>query len=106
MKFQIRCVDKDGCGTFIHFDADTEESAKEQAATMANEWLKKDRENYKYNLISGFEKYKPIRSIKVVQWDKERQRAVPKGIKFTMRLSSFQATFRNGKKLRNEWYAP
>lgn len=104
MKFQIRCIDKEGCGTFIHFDANSEDEAKKIAQDKANEWLKKDRENYQYKFISQFERYKPIRSIKVVEWNKEKQRAVSKGIKFILRLSFFQATFSNREKLRNEWY--
>jgi hypothetical protein len=77
MKFQIRCLlDKSGCGTYLYVEASSKEEVKNKASETANQWLDKQRENWKYRFESNFSKFRPPRSLKVVEWDSVNQRTV------------------------------
>lgn len=104
MKFQIRCLDKSGCGTYLYVEASSKEEVKNKASETANQWLDKQRENWKYRFESNFSKFRPLRSLKVVEWDSVNQRTVKNGIKFTLKLSTAVIKFKNGNEYGLEWY--
>lgn len=102
LKWQIRLIERDGCGSFLYFDA-TPEEAKQKACEVANEDLAKSYKNDEHNL--WFQpRFKPIRTVSVVEYDRNTHSAKRKGKKFKLRLSYFLIKFRDGSQVKNEWY--
>lgn len=106
MKFQIRLIDKKGCGSFLYFDA-TEKTKEKIACKTANEFLEKKRENDDFMRGSFFHTpYKPFRTVSVVEYDNNRKKTKIGGIKFKLTLCFFEAKMSSGRKVRDEWYIP
>lgn len=106
MKFQIRLVDKSGCGSFLYFEAD-ENNKEEMACKTANEDLKKRRERDEFMRGSFFHQpYKPFRTVSIVEYDNEKKCTKRGGIKFKITLNYFEAKLSSGRKVRDEWYEP
>ena len=102
MHFQIRNVDKDGGGSFYYFSVLPGEDIGKKAGEVATEeYLKKGYENASFR---SFGYFKPRRSMKVVQYDRQKKDVMKGGIKFSVRLSFVQATYNSGRKDRTEWY--
>lgn len=99
MHFQIR-FEKDGCGSYYYFSVMSYKEIGPKAAEVANnEYLQKQYVN-----ASTFWPYNPMKSAKVIQYDKDNNIAFKGGIKFKIRLSFFQADFGRNKKVREEFY--
>lgn len=99
--FQIRFV-KDGCGSYYYFSALPKEDVGEKAAEVANvEYLQRGYENAQ---LRSFGHFRPIKTVSVVEWDREKKNPMKGGIKFKIRLAFFQATYNSGRKERSEWY--
>lgn len=102
MHFQIRFDDKNGCGTYRYFSAMTVEEARTKSELVADdEYLLPGYENANFR---SFGYFKPLRSAKVVQYDRGTKEAMRGGIKFKIRLSFVQATYASGRKERAEFY--
>lgn len=102
-RWQIRLLDKDGCGSYLHFDATIEE-AREKACEKANEDLAKSYKNDEHKL--WFQpRFKPVKTATVVEYDNKTHRAVSKGEKFKITLCYVLYKFRDGSQERNEWYS-
>lgn len=102
MHFQLRFVDKSGCGSFAYFSVLTKKEIGQKAEDVANEeYLQRGYDNASFQ---SFGYFKPLKSVQVVQYDREKHQALKGGIKFKLRLSFFQATYMSGRKSRSEWY--
>ncbi len=86
-RFQIRLVDKKGCGSFLYFNA-TSENMKNEAEKTANEDLKRhqERDRFMRNTFM-YHPHKPFKTISVVEYDSEKKCTKRGGIKFKLRLS-------------------
>lgn len=103
--FQIKLVDKSGCGSFLYFDA-TDETAKDEACKTTNEYLEQKRyrdETLKY--LPFYNVYKPHRTIKVVEYDKVNHCTKRGGLKFKLYLSYLKLKFADKRESINEWYS-
>jgi hypothetical protein len=99
MKFQIRFTDKDGCGTFRYFDAESLEEAYPESEVSANEYIRKVRERDLKSLMTRFAgASKMPNTVSVVEYDVKTQRAKRGGIKFKLGYCYVQATYKNGLK--------
>lgn len=99
MHFQIR-FEKDGCGSYYYFSVLSHKEIGSKAVEVANtEYLEKQYVN-----ASIFRPYDPMKSAKVVQYDREKRQPLRGGIKFRIRLSFFEANFGRNKKVRDEFY--
>lgn len=100
MHFQVQFT-KDDCGSFGYFSALDTEEARAKAVEVAMEYLTKGYENARFRSFGFFE---PIKTVRVAQWDRRKGEALRGGMKFKLRLSYVQATYKGGGKERQEWY--
>lgn len=66
-------------------------------AVKANEWAGRFRERH-----NGL--FKPPRVVTATEYDHERKCVKRNGDKFKLRLRFIEALYRNGRKVREEWY--
>lgn len=101
LHFQIQFTDKDGGGTFRYFSVMLHKEIGSTAEAVANiEYLQKGYENQSFRMSA----FRPMRSAKVVEYDREKKEPLRGGIKFKIRLSFVEATFGSGRRERKEWY--
>lgn len=106
MKFQIRLIDKSGCGFFLYFEGEND-NKEEMACKTANEYLRKRRERDEFMRGSFFyQSYKPFKVISVVEFDNEKKITKRGGLKFKIKLDYFELKVISGRKIRDEWYKP
>lgn len=106
MKFQIRFVDKQGNGSFEHFDA--QRNVEKKAAEIATAFIERKKEQAQNNgsFWPFTPAYRPHRTVQVWEYDIEKKEPKKGGRRFKLQLHYFQATYRGGHKVRNEWYEP
>ncbi len=102
-KFQIRMTDSKGSGSFLYFEA-TDDTAREIACQTANANLQKQRENYQYTISSYFKAFKPIKTVRVVEYDGTTNKTKRGGLKFKLSLMFIKMKFQNGTDSYNDWY--
>ncbi len=101
MKFQIKFVDRRGCGSFAYFEAD-ETNMKIKACEKANEFLLKQRERDSIMSFSPFySRYKPIKTVSVVEFHNGKTKR--NGFKFKITLDFFEAKI-DGVFYTDDWY--
>lgn len=99
MKFYQIQFFRNGCGTFVYFESESE-TAREKACEIANEFLVKERDKYR----PWGSQFLPVRSPRVIEYDKNKHCKKRKGETFRLSLSFIEFTFASGRKERNEWY--
>lgn len=106
-RYQIEFKEKSGRSTSYSYKYfDTEKYAKgvtveSIAADVANESLRKNKENATFR---SFGYFKPIKTLTVREMDMEKKQPKRGGYKFKLHLRFIQATFASGRKERAEWY--
>lgn len=100
-KYQIRFVDKQGCGFFRYVDCEKEE-APQKAAEKATEEINKQKSRTGLFVAP----YKAPRRLSVCEWDTEKKEIKKKGHRFKLELMYVQATYQSGRKVIDEWYEP
>ena len=104
--YQIRFITKENgkfsSGHYEYFECREIESAK-KSEEVANAYFEKKRRN---DFPSIFRKaFKPVKSVEVIEWDKEKRKPVRKGDRFKLYLQYLEYQYANGSKERDEWYA-
>lgn len=92
-RYQIRFVDKDGCGVFKYFDAD--DNIEQRAADVATDYMNQRMASYDLP-----------RTVNVWEMDVQTKEPKKKGHRFKIRKTYVQATTLDGGKTRDEWYEP
>ena len=82
-KFQLQFIDKNKSGSYKYFETDKDDY-KEKAIEVANEF---HNNNGGQRLFAGFNPYKPLKTIQVVEYDKVTHKSVRGGIKFKLKFS-------------------
>ncbi len=104
MKFQVQ-IKKNGCASFLYFDASTEKEAMDMATVKIQEWLEKE-----YIRHESFPaRLHPIKeslpaTITVVEF--ENHKTKPKGLKLKFSRMHVTVGYVGGGRHTDYWYAP
>lgn len=99
-KYQLRFARNGSC-SYEYADA-TPETALTAACERANEWLARQRGR----AGSMFDTFRPIRTVRVVEYDNTTKAPKRNGHKFKLKLQFTELRFAGGGRQRNEWYEP
>lgn len=88
--FQMQFLDKDGGGSYRYFSAMPGEDIGHKAELQANEYLA----GVQQRAFCGYSN--PIKTVAVVQYDRNTKAPIKGGIKFKVRLSHTRISDRSG----------